>query len=68
LVRSRQSHHPTSDKEHTVGWVIGLDVHKDTIAAATLNPAGELAGEAVFAGNARLLDEVKRIRERIEQA
>jgi transposase len=48
LVRSHQSHHPTSDKEHTVGWVIGLDVHKDTIAAATLNPAGELAGEAVF--------------------
>lgn len=31
-----------------MGWAIGLDVHKDTIAAAALNPAGELAAEAVF--------------------
>ena len=31
-----------------MGWVIGLDVHKDTIAAAALNPAGELTAEAEF--------------------
>jgi hypothetical protein len=31
-----------------MGWVIGLDVHKDTIAAAALSPTGEVAGEAVF--------------------
>ena len=31
-----------------MGWVIGLDVHKDTIAAAALNPTGELAAEGVF--------------------
>ena len=31
-----------------MGWVIGLDVHKDTIAAAALNPAGGLVAEATF--------------------
>ena len=31
-----------------MGWVIGLDVHKDTIAVAALNTAGELAAESVF--------------------
>jgi transposase len=31
-----------------MGWVIGLDVHKDTIAAAALNPAGRLVAEATF--------------------
>jgi transposase len=43
-----------------MGWVIGLDVHKDTIAAAALNPAGELTAEATFdntdCGHIELLD------------
>ena len=35
-----------------MSWVIGLDVHKDTIAAAALNPNGELTAEAEFANTA----------------
>lgn len=31
-----------------MGWVVGLDVHKDTIAAAVLRPTGDLAAEATF--------------------
>jgi transposase len=31
-----------------MSWAIGLDVHKDTIAAAALNPSGVLAAEATF--------------------
>lgn len=31
-----------------MSWVVGLDVHKDTIAAAVLRPTGELAAEATF--------------------
>lgn len=31
-----------------MGWVVGLDVHKDTIAAAVLRPTGEVAAEARF--------------------
>ena len=27
-------------------WVVGLDVHKDTIAATALNPVGVVAAEA----------------------
>jgi hypothetical protein len=41
-----------------MGWVVGLDVHKDTIAAAALNPTGETVAEASFintaAGHAEL--------------
>lgn len=31
-----------------MGWVVGLDVHKDTIAAAVLRPTGDIAAEATF--------------------
>jgi transposase len=31
-----------------MGWVIGLDVHKDTIVAAMLDPAGRTTAEASF--------------------
>jgi hypothetical protein len=48
LARSTQSHHPASDKERTMGWVVGLDVHKDTIAATVLRPTGDVAAEATF--------------------
>lgn len=43
-----------------MGWVVGLDVHKDTIAAAVLRPTGSVAAEATFdnteAGHAELHD------------
>ena len=53
-----QSLQPTNDRSNIMGWVVGLDVHKDTIAAAALNPTGETVAEASFintcAGHAEL--------------